>query len=369
VALAALEEDAVSLNEKIHDTGRWYYPDVIAGSGPWGWNCWKGGGHGKISISEAITVSCNYFFYELGYRLGIDALTDYAKAFGLGTSTGIEIGDRAGTLAGPESREAAGGVWYGGDVVQAAIGQSDNLFTPIQLANYIATLVSGGEHYKTRLLKSVKAYDNSEVVAVGAEAPLNIVEMEESSLNAVKKGMIVGNHGYSHEAFSSLSLEDGIKDIEKCENMLDKLYADSGVRRKFRPFRFPYGDKGGENREGFQKSLKENGFHKLDDRAVSYPWWRESRLSTDIDTFWTFDFAEYNLGKDPHFTKETVWQRMHDPNPQQGAALFAPNNRHILLLHAHDSSEELLPGYCRLFIDHLIENGVVFDEPRFIGKE
>jgi len=189
VALAALEEDAVSLNEKIHDTGRWYYPDVIAGSGPWGWNCWKGGGHGKISISEAITVSCNYFFYELGYRLGIDALTDYAKAFGLGTSTGIEIGDRAGTLAGPESREAAGGVWYGGDVVQAAIGQSDNLFTPIQLANYIATLVSGGEHYKTRLLKSVKAYDNSEVVAVGAEAPLNIVEMEESSLNAVKKGM------------------------------------------------------------------------------------------------------------------------------------------------------------------------------------
>ena len=189
VALAALEEGVVSLKDQINDTGRWYYPDVIAGSGPWGWNCWKGGGHGKISLSEAITVSCNYFFYEMGYRLGIDTLTEYARAFGLGDSTGIEIGDRAGTLAGPESREAAGGVWYGGDVVQAAIGQSDNLFTPLQLANYIATLVSGGEHYETRLLKAVKSYDNSEVVAVGAEAPINTVKMSESSLNAVKKGM------------------------------------------------------------------------------------------------------------------------------------------------------------------------------------
>lgn len=189
VAVAALEEEAVSLKEKINDTGRWYYPDVIAGTGSWSWNCWNRGGHGKISVSEAITVSCNYFFYELGYRLGIEALTDYAKAFGLGEKTGIEIGDRAGTLAGPESREAMGGVWYGGDVVQAAIGQSDNLFSPIQLANYIATLVSGGEHYETHLLKTVKSYDNSEVVAVGNEAPINTVSIKDETLNAVKKGM------------------------------------------------------------------------------------------------------------------------------------------------------------------------------------
>jgi len=189
VAVAALEEGVISLKEKINDTGRWYYPDVIEGTGSWYWNCWKGSGHGKIAVSEAITVSCNYFFYELGYRLGIEALTDYAKAFGLGEKTGIEIGDRAGILAGPESREAMGGVWYGGDVVQAAIGQSDNLFSPIQLANYIATLVSGGEHYETHLLKTVKAYDNSEVVAVGNEAPINTVSIKEETLNAVKKGM------------------------------------------------------------------------------------------------------------------------------------------------------------------------------------
>lgn len=189
VAVAALEEGVVSLKEKINDTGRWYYPDVIEGTGQWYWHCWNRSGHGKVSVSEAITVSCNSFFYEMGYRLGIDALTDYAKAFGLGQKTGIEIGDRAGTLAGPESREAAGGVWYGGDVVQAAIGQSDNLFTPIQLANYIATLVSGGKHYETHLLKTVKAYDNSEIVAVGAQAPLNTVKISDANLQAVKKGM------------------------------------------------------------------------------------------------------------------------------------------------------------------------------------
>ena len=189
VAVAALEEGVISLKEKINDTGRWYYPDVIEGTGSWYWNCWKGSGHGKISVSEAITVSCNFFFYELGYRLGIEALTDYAKAFGLGEKTGIEIGDRAGILAGPESREAMGGVWYGGDVVQSAIGQSDNLFSPIQLANYIATLVSGGEHYETHLLTTVKSYDNSEVVAVGNEAPINTVSIKDETLNAVKKGM------------------------------------------------------------------------------------------------------------------------------------------------------------------------------------
>jgi len=197
----------------------------------------------------------------------------------------------------------------------------------------------------------------------------NVLRFYDEAIYAVKNGMIVGNHSMTHPHFSELTMAECVEEIEQCEAVLDRLYQDAGVERRYRPFRFPYGDKGGDNRAALQAYFAQHGFDKVEDRHLDYPWWRESMLSTDIDTFWTFDFAEYNLGKDPHFTKETVWQRMHDPNPQQGAALFAPNNRHILLLHAHDSSEELLPGYCRLFIDHLIENGVVFDEPRFIGKE
>ena len=140
-------------------------------------------------MTQAITASCNTFFHEMGYRLGIEKLDEYAAAFGLGQPTGIEIGERTGTLAGPEERAARGETWYGGDTVQAAIGQSDNLFTPIQLANYIATLVSGGKHYDAHLLKAVKSYDNAEVVTVGTTEPANIIDISDSTLNAVKKGM------------------------------------------------------------------------------------------------------------------------------------------------------------------------------------
>ena len=103
----------------------------------------------------------------------------------------------------------------------------------------------------------------------------NVERYYDEAVYAVQKGMIVGNHSCSHPAFSAITLEEGIKEIEKCEKVLNRLYLDSGVQRKYRPFRFPYGDKGGENREKFEKYLKENGFHKLDDRLIPYPWWRE----------------------------------------------------------------------------------------------
>ena len=138
---------------------------------------------------EAIKVSCNVFFYEMAYRLGIETMNEYALAFGLGESTGIEIGDSPGILAGPAEREAKGEAWYGGDTITAGIGQSDNLFTPLQLANYIATLVNGGNHYEVHLLKAVKSYDNSQVLAVGGGEPLNTIHISDSTLSAVKEGM------------------------------------------------------------------------------------------------------------------------------------------------------------------------------------
>ena len=188
----------------------------------------------------------------------------------------------------------------------------------------------------------------------------------EEAKYALKNGMIIGNHSYSHPAFSSITLEEGIADIEKCEKVLDKLYADCGVERVYRPFRFPFGDKGGANKEGLQKYLKEKGFHKVKDTHFDYPWWKEFGLDKDIDTFWTFDFGEYQIRPGSDFTKESVWERMHDKNPKNGAVLFAENNRHLLLLHAHDETEEMVPEYYKQFVEHLLENGIVFDEPEFI---
>ena len=189
IAVAALEEGVVSLKEKILDPGYWVYPDIVAGTKKWTWYCWNRGGHGRLNVTQAITASCNTFFYEMGYRLGIEKIGEYADAFGFGRTTGIEIGDAAGLVAGPEEKEARGEIWYGGDTVQAAIGQSDNLFTPLQIANYMATLGSGGKHYDAHLLKTAKTYDNSQVVAAGSQEPSNVIEISDSTLNAVKTGM------------------------------------------------------------------------------------------------------------------------------------------------------------------------------------
>lgn len=194
----------------------------------------------------------------------------------------------------------------------------------------------------------------------------NVERYYEEALYAVKNGMIVGNHSYSHPAFSSLTMKECMEEIEKCEIILERLYKDSGVERIARPFRFPYGNKGGDNKNALQKYLKEKGFHKVDDTHITYSWWRENSLDTDIDTFWTFDFEEYRIRQGSEFTKESVWKKMYDTNPETGAVLFAENNRHILLLHAHDETEEMLPEYYKLFIEHLLENGLVFEEPAFL---
>jgi len=188
----------------------------------------------------------------------------------------------------------------------------------------------------------------------------------EEAKYALKNGMLIGNHSYSHPAFSSITLEEGIEEIEKCEAVLDKLYADCGVERVYRPFRFPFGDKGGTNKEGLQKYLKEHGFHKVKDTHLDYPWWKEFGMDKDMDTFWTFDFGEYMIRPGSDFTKESVWERMHDKNPKSGGVLFAENNHHILLMHAHDETEELVPEYYKQFVEHLLENGIVFDEPEFV---
>ena len=178
VAVAALETGATTPLEKIKDTGKWYYP---GDPNSWLW-CWNHSGHGWVNATTAITISCNYYFATMGYRMGMDTLREYLTAFGLGQSTGIEIGDRAGTL--PENPPGENQAPW------AAFGQGNQLYTPLQLANYVATLVSGGKHCQPHLLKAVKSYDNTQILAVGDSTPANVVEMKDSTLQAVKEGML-----------------------------------------------------------------------------------------------------------------------------------------------------------------------------------
>ena len=186
-AVAALESGIITPSSIIQDRGIYtYYRDPQ----PMCWVYRQGGStHGRINVTQAITESCNYFFYEVGRLTGIRTLDSYASQFGLGQSTGIEIGDSSGVLASPEWADSHNQEWTDGQTITAAIGQSYNLFTPLQLANYIATLVGGGEHYQAHLLKNVKEYDNSRLLYVYDDEPLNTVEMSDSTIEAVTKGM------------------------------------------------------------------------------------------------------------------------------------------------------------------------------------
>ena len=200
-AVAALESGIITPSSIIQDRGIYtYYKDPQP-------MCWiysqTGSTHGRINVSQAITDSCNYFFYDVGRLTGIRTLDSYASQFGLGQSTGIEIGDSSGVLASPEWAESHDQEWTDGQTITAAIGQSYNLFTPLQLANYVATLVGGGDHYQAHLLKNVKAYDNSRLLYMYDDKPINAVEMSDTTLSAVTRGMheltVSGSVAYAFE--------------------------------------------------------------------------------------------------------------------------------------------------------------------------
>lgn len=157
--------------------------------------CWiyssTGGGHGPLDIVDALRYSCNYFFYTIGDTLGADALATAARKFGFGESTGIEIGDSEGVVATPEYKETViGDSWYAADNVLAAIGQGYNMFTPIQLANYAATIANGGVRNKVTLLDSVKSADYSKTILEKTpEVAYEFSTVEKAYVEILQEGM------------------------------------------------------------------------------------------------------------------------------------------------------------------------------------
>lgn len=232
-ATAALESGALTTSSTYYCTGVYHYPNSN-----FSLHCWiYPGHHGLLNITGALTDSCNAFFCNAGYLTGIKALNKYATEFGLGQHTGIEIGDKAGVLAGPEHSKSVGATWYDGNTVQAAIGQSDNLFTPLQLSNYIATLVDGGKHYSAHLLKAVKTYDSSKVVYSESSKALNDMKLRSSTMNAIKLGMRdLTTTGELSGYFKSCVVEAGAKTGTA---QLGKNIKNNGVFICFAPYDKP----------------------------------------------------------------------------------------------------------------------------------
>lgn len=215
-AIAALETGKITINEIINDEGVYraykdYQPTC------WIWNEYKLT-HGRQNVSAALENSCNYFFYEVGRRLGIDKLGEYAKKFGLGEKTGIELNEESsGFMASPEyKKQVVSNItsqdWYDGDTLQAAIGQSYSLFTPLQLANYAATIASGGERHKVNLIKSIRSSVDGSIVQEFSPEVVENVDMTEADINAVKQGMKrVADEGSASEIFANYPIQIGSK--------------------------------------------------------------------------------------------------------------------------------------------------------------
>lgn len=191
MVVAGIDSNRINSSTRIYDEGIYdkydgYAPTCLAYSN-WG------GSHGNITAAEALKVSCNYFFYELGDRVSLSAMDSTAKALGLGEYTGVELLEYAGTRANTETKAALYGgdhaAWSIGDQIAASIGQSDNQFTPIQLAVYAGTLGMQGTRYRSTFLNRVVSADHRTLVMEQQPAISSILDISDDAYYAYSTGM------------------------------------------------------------------------------------------------------------------------------------------------------------------------------------
>ena len=179
VATAALQEGIIDTQTTIHCSGVYdYYKDDVV-------HCM--GSHGDQQLESAMAHSCNCYFAEVGRRTGITTMYMYAEKLGLGAKTGLEVYESTGFLAGRDST-----TWFEGNTVQAAIGQSDNTFTPVQLATYVSTIANNGVRYRTHLVRKIVNYERNETVLYNdPEKPEIIAEtgVSQDNIDSVKEAM------------------------------------------------------------------------------------------------------------------------------------------------------------------------------------
>ena len=197
VACAALEEGVITKDTEFKCSGTMKFYDQTL-------QCLHQKAHGNENVAEAIRDSCNIFFYKTSLEIGINKMNEYCSMLGFGEKTGVEIPESKGVLAGRTERENAGGYWNLGDTVHAAIGQSDNLFTPLQLANYCSTIANGGTRYEAHFVKSVISKSNNAI--------------------SYKEPKVAENTGFSKATLSTV--QGGMRDVAKSgapSRIFDKL--------------------------------------------------------------------------------------------------------------------------------------------------
>lgn len=201
-SIAALNNGIINTEDTIKCEGV-YTRYAAAGYSPecWIWNNKKGEHltHGHDTVTDALRDSCNYFFYTVGDGLGIKKLEETARQFGLGESTGIELVETVGNMSNTRNHvDYAGTEWRDGDTLQAAIGQSDSVFSPLQLAEYCAAVANGGTRHSASILKAVRSFDYSQKVYERGEEVMSVVESAEYNWAAVHEGMWEVLHNWEY---------------------------------------------------------------------------------------------------------------------------------------------------------------------------
>ena len=236
VAIAALESGTIDESTRIHCSGSYTYLNQH-------FKCEQHHDNRNVNVVAAIDESCNTFFYEVGRMIGIEKMNEYRTLLGLGSKTGCELGEATGVLDSPEYRASLNQAWLPGYTVQSAIGQAGNLFTPIQLANYCATIANGGTRYKTHFVKSIKSYDYSKTVLEKNAEVTCETGISAKTLDIVKRGMLeVGTTGYCAKYFAGLPVKVAAKtgtsqEIRKIDGVSVKI--NNGFLIAFAPYDNP----------------------------------------------------------------------------------------------------------------------------------
>lgn len=204
MACAALEEGIIDENSTFTCRGLFQYYDIT-------FQCLNHNLPGRETVRTALRDSCNIFFYNCADRLGISKMNEYASMFGLGEKTGVEISEAAGVLAGPASAERYNKKWQMGDTIQSGIGQSDNLFTPLQLANYCATVANSGTRYELHFVKAIINNKNGSVEETGSVVADDL-PISDNTFKIVREGMrLVATNGAPDSVFSKLDVDVACK--------------------------------------------------------------------------------------------------------------------------------------------------------------
>lgn len=247
-ATAALENNVVSQTEYVYDRGVYPYAHNPV--------CWYytqyHRGHGNLNIKQALQKSCNYFFYEMGRRLGVDEIEKYAKFYGLGQKTGVELSsENSGIVASKSVAEEKKRTWYLSDTLSAAIGQGYNRFSPLQMARYVSILANGGNYINATVIKNIKDENGNEIskedirnymnelLGVSTERKTDVTVSKET-IDTIKAGMrlVTSPGGTAYTAFSNFekSVAGKTGSAQATENGVDKA---NGWFVGFTPYKDP----------------------------------------------------------------------------------------------------------------------------------